>query len=160
VAVLARIGHCEPGDIVQEVYARVLERRRNWPKDMALGAFVVSAGRSIINAKVRHRKRSPYRDAESVNGRDGDLLHHGEDPHGSPEDQVILLDLLTRAENEIAALFEDDEAAAMIWLGRQDGLEGEPLRELTGLDKTEFASKRRLVQRRLISYRNEMEGRR
>ena len=111
-------------------------------------------------AITTRRKRSPYRDAESVNGRDGDLLHHGEDPHGSPEDQVILLDLLTRAENEIAALFEDDEAAAMIWLGRQDGLEGEPLRELTGLDKTEFASKRRLVQRRLISYRNEMEGRR
>lgn len=47
------------------------------------------------------------------------------------------------------ALFEDDETAAILVMGMMDDMDGEDLRELTGLNKTAFASKRRLVRRRI-----------
>ena len=49
----------------------------------------------------------------------------------------------------ILDLFEDDLVAQTIVEGDMDGIEGEELRSLTGLDLKAFASKRRLIRRRI-----------
>lgn len=50
---------------------------------------------------------------------------------------------------EIIALFDDDLEAQTIAEGTMDGMEGEELRSCTGLDEKAFATKRRLVRRRI-----------
>jgi hypothetical protein len=49
----------------------------------------------------------------------------------------------------IIKLFDDDQDAQIIVEGMMEDMDGEDLRELTDLDKKEFASKRRLVRRRI-----------
>jgi mannonate dehydratase len=56
---------------------------------------------------------------------------------------------LTGIKQAVLGLFEDDLAAQTIVEGDMDGIEGEELRDLTGLDAKAFASKRRLVRRRI-----------
>jgi hypothetical protein len=46
-------------------------------------------------------------------------------------------------------LFADDPTAQVMLDGMLDGLEGEALRALTELSEIEFASKRRLIRRRI-----------
>jgi DNA-directed RNA polymerase specialized sigma24 family protein len=49
----------------------------------------------------------------------------------------------------IVALFADDETAQIIVEGMMDGLEGEELRELCGLNQRAYASERRMIRRRI-----------
>jgi hypothetical protein len=49
----------------------------------------------------------------------------------------------------IRDLFADNPAALRMLEGMLDGMEGEALRSLTDLSETEFASKRRLIRRRI-----------
>ena len=54
-----------------------------------------------------------------------------------------------RIKRAILALFDDDLEAQTIAEGTMDGMEGEELRSCTGLDEKAFATKRRLVRRRI-----------
>jgi RNA polymerase sigma-70 factor (ECF subfamily) len=49
----------------------------------------------------------------------------------------------------VLSLFDDDPEARDIVEGTMEGLSPGELRELTGLDKTAYASKRRLIRRRI-----------
>ena len=155
LAVIARSGQ---DDLLHEVFLRVLDGRRSWPADVELPVFVYQTARSVAGAEARGRKRSPYRSAVSVNGEDGSVLHHGSHPHDTPEDNVAAMEMLRRAEAEFYEMCQGDEAAEMILLGIQEGLEGEALREMTGLSITEFSSKRRWVRRRLNALRTKLEA--
>ena len=87
-----------------------------------------------------------------VYNRDGNLEHHGEEESRSPEDQVIAEEQASKIEADMEALFADDLAAWTIYSGYLDGMQGEELRQVVDLSPTEFATKRRLVRRRLNSY--------
>lgn len=49
----------------------------------------------------------------------------------------------------VLALFDDDQQARDIVEGTMVDLSADELRELTGLDKTAYASKRKLMRRRI-----------
>ena len=159
VAVYAVIARCAPDDLFQTAVLRVLEGRRLWPRDVGILVFLVQAARSVASGEGNRRQRSAYRSAESVHGEDGRLIHDAANTDGSPEDHAIERQELAAAEAELASIFEDDDAAGYILIGIQDGHEGEALREQTGLNPTEFDTKRRLVRRRLNAYRAKREGR-
>ena len=53
---------------------------------------------------------------------------------------------------EVLGLFDDDAVARKIVVGMMDGLRGEELRRLSGLDPISFASKQKKVDRRLRKF--------
>ena len=71
------------------------------------------------------------------------------DPSMSAEERMVQADESREVQQAILALFADDEIAEVIVEGMMDGLEGEELRELCGLDERAYASKRRLIRRRI-----------
>ena len=152
VAVSARIARMEPVELLQEAVTRVMEGRRRWPRDLSLAAFLVGAARSVASGEKRYRERGEVRSPVSVYGRDGNVEHHGEEESHSPEDEVIAEEQTSIIEAEMEALFADDIAAWTIYSGYLDGLKGEELRREADLGPTEFATKRRLVRRRLNNY--------
>jgi RNA polymerase sigma-70 factor (ECF subfamily) len=52
-------------------------------------------------------------------------------------------------QHRILSLFDDDLGARTLVEGIMDGMEGKELQELLGMDEKEFATKRRLVRRRI-----------
>lgn len=65
------------------------------------------------------------------------------------EEKIIREQEVTRKKQAILNLFEDDPVAHIMVDGIMEGMEGEELRAYTELDKTAFASKRRLIKRRI-----------
>ena len=152
VAVFARIAWMEPLELVQEAVTRVLERRRRWPRDVPLATFLVSVARSVASGEKKYRERGEVRSPVSVYDRQGDVEHHGGEEGRSPEDEAIDKERLSLLEKDMEALFADDPVAEAVYMGHVDGLQGEELREVVDLGPTEFATKCRLVRRRLNSY--------
>lgn len=152
VAVFARIARMEPLELVQESVTRVLEKRRRWPRDVPLATFLVSVARSVASSEKKYRERGEVRSPVSVYDRHGDVEHHGGEESLSPEDVAIDNEQLSLLEKDMEALFADDPVAEAVYMGHLDGLRGEELREVVDLGPTEFATKCRLVRRRLNSY--------
>lgn len=152
VALFARIARMEPIELLQEAVTRVLEGRRRWFRDLSLAVFLVGAARSVASGEKRYRERGEVRSPVSVYGGDGNVEYHGEEESGSPEDETIAKEQASIIEAEMEALFADDVAAWTIYSGYLDGLKGEELRREVDLGPIEFATKRRLVRRRLNIY--------
>lgn len=152
VAMYARIAQMEPFELVQEVVIRVLEGRRQWPRELSLAAFLVGTAKSVANGQKRYRERGEVRSPVSIYGRDGGVEHHGEEESCSPEDEAIDKEQLSLLEEDMEALFTDDATAWAIHAGHLDGLRGEELRQMVDLSSIEFATKCRLVRRRLNNY--------
>lgn len=71
------------------------------------------------------------------------------DPQPNPHDSLAGEQEATRMKRMILDLFADDLVAQNMLSAIFDGAEGENLRSLTDLNETEFASKRRLIRRRI-----------
>jgi DNA-directed RNA polymerase specialized sigma24 family protein len=116
-------------DLLQEAFMRVLDGRREWPRKVALVPFLAGVMRSIAWDWQAER-----RDASVEVGEIG------------YEDQTAAGRIDTR---KIIALFDDDSIAQRMVIALLDGARGEELRELSGLTKTEYESKRAKIRRRI-----------
>lgn len=140
----------EPDDLLQEAYARALDSRA-CPSHVDVVKFLAEAMRSIAHGeaeKVEHKVTlvpmaqtgGPY-DANSI-----------KDEADDAETRMIAAQ---RAERCIAthaaviALFDDDPSAQLVLEGMMEEMTTEEMRELTGLDKTGYDSKRKLIRRRI-----------
>jgi RNA polymerase sigma-70 factor (ECF subfamily) len=140
----------EPDDLLQESYIRALDSRA-CPSHVDVVKFLAEAMRSIAHGeaeKVEHKvtlvpiaKTGGPEDAESI-----------KDEADDAETQMIAAQ---RAERCIAthaaviALFDDDPTAQLVLEGMMEEMTAEEMRELTGLDKTGYDSKRKLIRRRI-----------
>jgi hypothetical protein len=68
----------------------------------------------------------------------------GADPAGEERRAIAGLDVA-----KIIALFDDDPPAQSIVRGMMDGARGAELQEMSGLDKTDYESKRTKIRRRI-----------
>jgi hypothetical protein len=116
-------------DLIQEAFMRVLDGRREWPRGLHVVPFLCGVMRSIAwDWRVENRD-------EGVEG----------EPTGSEEGHAIArLDA-----QRVIDLFKDDPIAQKILIGMMDGARGEDLRELSGLTRTEYESKRTKIRRHL-----------
>ena len=116
-------------DLLHEAYMRVLGGRREWPRSVAVVPFLAGVMKSIA---WDWRRRD-----ESVEV--GDVGY---------EDQTAAarIDL-----QKVIVLFDDDPIAQkmVILSALLDGARGEELRELSGLNKTQYESKRAKIRRRI-----------
>jgi DNA-directed RNA polymerase specialized sigma24 family protein len=118
-------------DLLQEALCRVLSGKRAWPRDLAPVQFLWGVVRSI--ASEWKKKRKPPT-----------ILPESADPASEERRAIAGLDVV-----KILALFDDDPAAQIIVRGMMDGARGQELQELSGLDKTDYESKRTKIRRRI-----------
>jgi len=119
-------------DLLQEALCRVLSGKRAWPRDLAALPFLCGVVRSI---SWEWRKEIP------------DTLPDGGDPEGEERRAIASLDV-----GKLFALFDDDPAAQIIVRGMMEGARGQELQDLSGLDKTEYESKRTKIRRRVEKF--------
>jgi RNA polymerase sigma-70 factor (ECF subfamily) len=147
----APAGLMSPDDLLQETMMRALSTRQ-CPVDVDVVRFLAEAMRSIADgerAKMKHVAELVPVAGTGGSTDDGLDLPDG---RGGPE-----AELMTKQQEEgyratsdaIRALFADDSVALDVLDGISEGMEPADICEVTGLDRTAYASKRRLIRRRI-----------
>lgn len=145
---------CCPGrsqgakDLLQEAFTRALDGSRKCPRHVEVVRFLSAAMHSISSDAAKERERHPELQAVSLFSAEG-LAFDPPDCAANAEQQVASDEEMRRITRAIIALFDDDPIAQVMVEGIMEGMEGEELRELSGLSKLAFASKRRLIRRRI-----------
>jgi DNA-directed RNA polymerase specialized sigma24 family protein len=116
-------------DLLQEAICRVLGGARLWPRNVPALSFLWGVVRSIA-----WEWKTQLLDAEP----------EGADPDAEERRAVAALDVV-----KIVALFDDDPVAQRIVRGMMEGARGQELQELSGLDRTDYESKRTKIRRRV-----------
>ena len=116
-------------DLLQEAMCRVLAGTRVWPRHVAALPFLWGVVRSIA---WEWKTEFIEREADAA------------DPQGEERRAIASLDVV-----KVLALFDDDPAAQIIVRGMMEGARGQELQDLSGLDKTDYESKRTKIRRRI-----------
>lgn len=145
---LARTYPVEAEDLLHEAFCRALDGRRRCPSNVDLFRFFAEAMRSISSDALKAEKRHPTLYLVS----DTDSEENAYDPpdeQPSAEEALVTSQEVSRIKQAIIFLFEDDPVAQIMVEGKMEGMDGEELRALTDLDMTAFASKQKLIRRRI-----------
>ncbi len=138
----------EPEDLLQEAFRRAIDGSRSCPRNIDVVRFLAEAMRSIASDTADGMCRQPEFQAIPLIGDDG-LSLDVPDREPTAETRLLSLEEVKRIERAVLDLFADDPIAEVIILGRMEGMDSEELRALAELDKTAFASKLRLIRRRI-----------
>lgn len=145
---LAHLYQIEAEDLLHEACCRALDGRRRCPNNVDLFKFLGEAMRSIASDTLKAVNRRP--ELRLVSDSDDDEnAYDPPDEQLNTEEKIIREQEVTRKKQAILNLFEDDPVAHIMVDGIMEGMEGGELRAFTELDKTAFASKRRLIKRRI-----------
>lgn len=140
----------EPDDLLQTALTRALEGKRRCPRTVDVMRFLAEAMRSIANDDLKAQKRKPeLRLVPRHGGEDEPVEYDYPDRAPNAEDALGDEQESARILEEVLLLFEDDVVAQTIVEGDAEGMEAQELRDLTGLDGKAYASKRRLIRRRI-----------
>lgn len=141
-------GRIEANDLLQEAFTRALDTR-TCPAHVSVVKFLAEAIRSIadgIGEKVENRLvLVPV----AKTGGDESEAFNVPDMDPDCETRLIEAEAADTFRGAMLELFTDDPVARDIVEGTMEGMEAEELRELTGLDMTGYATKRRLIRRRI-----------
>jgi RNA polymerase sigma-70 factor (ECF subfamily) len=135
-------------DLLQEAFVRALDGSRVCPAHVDAVRFLAEAMRSIANGEQDKADRRPTL-VPIEGGSDVTAAMNFPDPTPGAEFLIAQAEQEARMRADLLALFDDDLAAKDIVEGTMEGMTAEDLRELTGLDKTAYASKRKLIRRRI-----------
>lgn len=138
----------EAEDLLHEAFVRSLDGSRKCPRDVDVVRFLAEAMRSIASDALKAQTRGPVPCTMLESG-EGELPFDPPDPRPNVEQALSAAEEARRIKWVILDLFSDDLEAQTIAEGMMEGIEGEELRSCTGLDKKAFATKRRLVRRRI-----------
>lgn len=147
-SLLARTYPVEAEDLLHEACCRALDGRRRCPSNVDLFRFFAEAMRSISSDALKAEKRHPTLYLVS----DTDSEENAYDPpdeQPNAEEVLVTAQEVSRIKQAIIFLFEDDPVAQIMVEGKMEGMDGEELRALTDLDMTAFASKQKLIRRRI-----------
>jgi len=138
----------DPEDLLQEALLRSLSSRR-CPTDVDVVKFLAEAMRSIAHGEAEKADSRPALVASAGSDDMQRAVLTYPDSSSNTEDTVIERQNATEIRRGILALFDDDAVAHVIVEGIMEGMPAEELRDLTGLDQTAYASKRKLIRRRV-----------
>jgi DNA-directed RNA polymerase specialized sigma24 family protein len=142
----ARAYGVDAEDVMQDALERAVDGSRQCPRDISIFKFLSGAMRSISGDE---RKAQTRRAEIHLVAEDGSLVVDPIDDRPNAAESAQSREAAEGIKQAVLGLFEDDLAAQTIVEGDMDGIEGEELRDLTGLDAKAFASKRRFVRRRI-----------
>jgi DNA-directed RNA polymerase specialized sigma24 family protein len=112
-------------DLLQEALCRVLAGTRAWPRGVQALPFLWGVVRSIAWEWKK------------------------EIPDKAPDAADVEAEERRANATKVIALFDDDPVAQAIVRGMMEGARGQELQDLSGLDKTDYESKRTKIRRRV-----------
>jgi len=136
-------------DLLQRAVERALDGSRNCPAGIDVVRFLAETMRSIASDDAKKLLRHPELRAASFFDDDGGLALDPPDCRMNAEQALAGEQEVKRIKQAIIALFVDDPAAQVMVEGIMEGMEGNELRAVTDLTPIAFASKRRLIRRRI-----------
>lgn len=136
-------------DLLQEAFTRALSEERRCPADVDVVRFLAEVMRSIASGEYEKAKARPQLVSVARYGDQGDGAVDPLDPGLAVDDWLAREQHAAQHRKEILALFDDDPQARDIIEGRMAELDADELRELTGLDAVGYASKLKLIRRRI-----------
>jgi DNA-directed RNA polymerase specialized sigma24 family protein len=150
----ANICPLEAEDLLQTALTRALAGERQCPAHVDVVRFVAGAMRSIASVSQKAEGREEAAEARQAALR---LVQPVEAENAelqvaalpSPEDVLSSEQEGARIKAAILRLFDDDLIAQTIIEGDMEEMTAEDIRTLTGLDRVAYASKRRLIRRRI-----------
>src|SRR6266481_10181419 len=113
---------CGYEDLMQEAFARVLEGKRAWPRNLPIVVFLRGVMRSIAS------DWPPERHDDAVQVDEIGYVNHA---------AAARIDA-----QKMLALFDDDPIAQKIFVAMLEGAKGEELRALSGLAQKDYETKR------------------
>lgn len=140
--------NCEPEDLVQEAFARLLDKRR-WPRNIETMAVLIQTIRSVASQWYKRQPTAPDRELVSEDGEH--LVPESQQEKRDPERTLVGKQDL----REAFSLFDDDPEAQTVVEGISVGLEGTELCELADISVEELATVRRRIIRRLATAKRE-----
>lgn len=148
--VYSRNGRMEPDDILQSALTRALEGKRRCPRSVGVVRFLCEAMRSVASGDLKAQRRKPELRLVPRYCEEGDAVEYDyPDPTPNVESTLTNENEEERLLKQVLAVFDDDLIAQTIIEGDAEGIDAQELRDLTGLDEKAFASKRRLIRRRI-----------
>jgi hypothetical protein len=135
--------------LLWEAIGRAVAGTRRCPNNVDVVRFLAEAMRSIADGEAKKiENKAPHDPLEEAGVSSASLSSYAERGQ-SPEAMMISTEEIAELRTSILNLFVDDPQARDLADGIMAGCEGEELRALTDLNKTAFASKRRLIRRRI-----------
>jgi hypothetical protein len=147
----ARCRSLDAEGLLQEAFLRALEEcdGRKCPAHIDIVKFLAEAMRSIADGEAN--KTENVVTIVPIVQPGGDQQEKGSvDPEDfglNPEEEVTCRQNIAAIRGAMLALFSEDPVARDILEGMMEDFDADELRELTGLNKTSYASKRRLIRR-------------
>jgi len=151
----ARSCPVEGDDLLQEAFIRAIAGARQCPRHIDIVRFLAEAMHSIASGSAKAHRRQAAAQARDPALRLVPIAAGAvsDDPRSqdvpSPEDVAASEDEAGRIKTAVLNLFEGDLAAQTIIEGDMEEMEAEDIRQLIGLDRVRYASKRRLIRRRI-----------
>jgi DNA-directed RNA polymerase specialized sigma24 family protein len=139
----------EPDELLQEAYLRALDSRA-CPAHVDVVKFLAEAMRSIAHGEAEKAGHKVTLVAIANTGGLEDEACSVPDEADDAEAQMIAAEQAERCvaiHATIVALFEDDPIAQLVLEGMAEEMTAEGIRKLTGLGKTAYDSKRKLIRR-------------
>lgn len=139
-------------ELISESVSRILSGRRNWRRDMDTVPFIFGVMKSISDEFLKRREASlviPESDIPGADPSGEGLLERStrDDPELSVQERAISAqEKLLRVEE----LFNDDELAQQVVLGRAEGWSPEEIQKEFNMTKTEYASASKKIRRRFL----------
>jgi DNA-directed RNA polymerase specialized sigma24 family protein len=146
---LCRHTGTEPQDLLQEAFSRALDGARQCPRHVDILRFLAGVMRSIASDWSKARRRRPEVSLVAPSGAVEEVVVRVRDPQPDPDELLAQAQETDGMRQAVLDLFADDLVARTLLEGIMDGKQGGDLRSLTGLSKAAFASKRRLIRRRI-----------
>jgi DNA-directed RNA polymerase specialized sigma24 family protein len=146
---LCRHTGIDADDLLQDAFHRALDGSRQCPRHVDVLRFLAGAMRSIASDWSKTQKRQSDVGLVASTGSLQKVIVEVRDLHPDPHELLASEQEAACMKRAVLEVFADDLVAQRMLEGIMDGLEGEELRSFTDLNETEFASKRRLVRRRI-----------
>jgi DNA-directed RNA polymerase specialized sigma24 family protein len=136
-------------DLLQEAFWRALDGTRQCARSVNILDFLAGVMRSIASDWRKARKRRPEMSLVTHTGALQEVVVQVRDTRPVADEWLASSQEVARIRMAILDLFADDGVAQRLVEGLMDGVTGEELRSLAELSQTQFASKRRLIRRRI-----------
>jgi RNA polymerase sigma-70 factor (ECF subfamily) len=141
----------EPEDLLQEAYVRALNSRA-CPAHVDVVKFLAEAMRSIAHGEAEKLEHKVTLVPIATTGDAEEETCLVPDNADDAEAQMITTEQAERCiamHAAVVAMFEDDPIAQVVLEGMLEEIAPEEIRELTGLSKTAYDSKLKLIRRRI-----------
>jgi len=137
----------DPDDLLQEALVRVLSGERRCPKDVAILVFLKQTMRSIASSSAKSFSKKPIivppPDFEEYTIQESAT----QEKTKSIEDILCSEGEAEKIKEKVFALFEHDETANMILMGRVEEMTANEIQTMLGIDQTQYQSKSKYIRR-------------